>query len=516
MRRLSATWWLASLGWLASCSSDPSPPADGETQGGGFLVGDDAVGPNGQSGAGGDGSLGPQCLGETRQAEAIALDIFVMLDISGSMLEALPQVSLFETPPTKWDAVRESLEAFVQAPETAEIGIGLQYFPQSRPDVPSFCTSNAECGAGGPCTSSLCVAQYVADDPADPAPPVRFLGAASEVPCSSDDDCAFDEESCQPMLGVCIDPDTGVPPLPLLARCNVQNECAGLPGTVCELIGACEVPVQNQREPCTATIACPAGAGACVDFPHRCENQTSCEIGEYATPAVPISTSPARGLDIVTSLRAQAPEGLTPTGPALTGALDHARLWAEQNPGRQVVTVLATDGLPTECAPVDIPEIAQIASQANTGARPVRTFVIGVFSAADLGADGQERLDDLARSGGTERAFVINAGANAGNEFLDALNLIRDTAVSCEFELDASAELDFERVNLRVGDASGNTTALFNVGDASACGNDPGWYYLRNAAGAPTQIKVCPSTCAGFMTDGVQAELEIGCATRIR
>jgi hypothetical protein len=67
-----------------------------------------------------------------------------------------------------------------------------------------------------------------------------------------------------------------------------------------------------------------------------------------------------------------------------------------------------------------------------------------------------------------------------------------------------------------VSDASGNTTPLFNVGDVSACGTDPGWYYLLNAAGAPTQIKVCPSTCAGFMTEGVRAELEIGCATRIR
>lgn len=472
--------------------------------------------PSGQGGAGAEGAQGPQCLGQTREAEAIALDIFVMLDISGSMLQALPQVSLLEAPPTKWDAVRQSLEAFVQAPETAEIGIGLQYFPLSQPDVPPLCTSNDECGVGGPCSSSVCVAAYVVDDPADAVPPFRFLAAERNGSCSSDGDCALEEESCLAMLGVCVDPTVGVPNLPLLPRCNVQNDCGGLPGTVCELVGACEGQLQGQLVPCTASIGCPAGTGACVDFPFRCENQTSCEVAEYATPAVAISSAPTRADDIVASLRAQVPDGLTPTGPALTGALAHARLWAEQNPGRQVVTVLATDGLPTECAPLDIPEIAQLASEANTGARPVRTFVIGVFSAQDLGADGQERLDELARSGGTERAFVIDAGANAGNEFLSALNLIRDTAVSCEFELDASAALDFERVNLRVSDASGTTTPLLNVGDVSACGTDPGWYYLLDTAGVPTQIKVCPSTCAGFMTEGVRAELEIGCATRIR
>jgi len=57
---------------------------------------------------GGSGDIGPQCLGETRQAEAIALDMFVMLDISASMLDVLPQLN-FLAPRTKWDAVREAL-----------------------------------------------------------------------------------------------------------------------------------------------------------------------------------------------------------------------------------------------------------------------------------------------------------------------------------------------------------------------------------------------------------------------
>jgi hypothetical protein len=181
-----------------------------------------------------------------------------------------------------------------------------------------------------------------------------------------------------------------------------------------------------------------------------------------------------------------------------------------------VVTVFATDGLPTECTPLDIPGIGQLASDSNAGTDPVRTFVIGVFGALDLAGTARQDLDALARAGGTQRAFVINTGGNVADDFLKALNQIRDTAVNCQFQLAADAALDFDHVNLRVSDAAGRVSDLANVGDASACGNDPGWYYTRNSDGTPTQIETCPSTCAGFMTAGVSAELEIGCATRIR
>jgi hypothetical protein len=219
--------------------------------------------------------------------------------------------------------------------------------------------------------------------------------------------------------------------------------------------------------------------------------------------------------DIVASLEAQVPRGLTPTGPALGGALQHARTWAEQNAGRQVVTVLATDGLPTECTPQEIPEIAQLAEAANAGANPVRTFVIGVFSLANLGDDGRERLDTLARAGGSEQALVINTADDVGQGFLNALNEIRDRAVSCDFQLDAQ-NLNFELVNLSVSDGAGAVSQLANVGDASACGAEQGWYYVRNTTGTPTQITVCPTTCENFRAGGITAELEVGCATRIR
>ena len=112
---------LVSLIAWAGCSSSPDrvdvdtggnqPSAPGED----LLVGDDEPGANAPADE-------RTCLGETHQAEVVGLDIFVMLDISASMGEQLPRVGLLAQPETKWDAVKQSLQTFVQAPESASIG----------------------------------------------------------------------------------------------------------------------------------------------------------------------------------------------------------------------------------------------------------------------------------------------------------------------------------------------------------------------------------------------------------
>jgi hypothetical protein len=519
MRRLLAFLPLLSLIAWVGCSSDPDgvdvdtsgnqPNSPGED----LLIGDDGRTGN----APGDERT---CLGETHQAEARGLDIFVMLDISDSMNERLPRTSVYSLPQTKWDAVKQSLESFVQAPESADIGMGLQYFPQLREGVPDTCTSNADCGEGGPCSTSVCVTGFVSNDPRNP---LAFIGETdpdcqgAACICSSDTDCSGNAV-CRGMLGYCIVLGQGtVADLPATPRCNSNADCAGLPGTGCDVAGVCDRTLgQNPPTFCLSTLGCPAGAGSCAALPDSCLNQTRCEADVYGTPAVPISSDATRSSAIIESLEAVQLNGLTPTGPALQGALDHARAWALEHPERQVVTVFATDGLPTECTPQGGTEIALLAADANAGAEPVRTFVIGVFGAADLG-DGRTLLDALARSGGSERAFVINTGDDVGAEFLQALNQIRDTAVSCEFQLDSNTALDFDKVNLRISDPAGSLEALANVGDVSACGGDQGWYYVRNDNGTPTQIQVCPSTCTRLTTtSGISAELEVGCATRIR
>jgi len=507
------------IGWAGCSSSSDDPDAKVDVREGrpqGELLSDEEI-----AAAASGASVDQQsCLGETHQAEVIGLDIFVMLDISYSMGDALPNATLLSRAPTKWDAVKQSLEAFVRSPESADIGVGLQYFPQQKAGVPLTCTSNEECGVGAPCTSSVCV-RLLNQQPFGsffvPAEP-DCRGAACF--CSSNADCTGPGESCRVMNGQCVVSGDGFLPLdpPLVALCNAPADCAriGIAGIACEQQGVCANLINGQLGGCSPSIPCLPGGGSCGPLLQQCVNETSCEGPAYATPAVPISAGSARAPDVIASLEAVQLHGLTPTGPALRGALDHARSWALDHPDRQVITVLATDGFPTECTPQEIPDIGQLAALANSGGNPVRTFVIGVFSAADLGANGQANLNVWARAGGSDRALVINTAGNVADDFLQALNQIRDTAVNCQFQLAGETALDFDRVNLRVNDPAAGVADISNVGDASACGDDPGWYYLRDAGGTPTQIEVCPDTCARFMTSGVSAELEIGCATRIR
>ncbi len=455
-----------------------------------------------------------------------------MLDISGSMLDVLPQQSTLTAPTTKWDAVRASLESFVQAPETADIGVGLQYFPQLEPGVPFSCDSNAQCGAAaGPCSNSMCVvSDSIDDDPNDTVPPLTFTRMPLDGPrfCFDDAGCTGPGESCRTILGECVvppglfvdlpagtflnmNPDPAGPVLSPL--CEVQQDCFGLPGTSCDQLGVC----QDFVNLCSASLACAPGSGVCQGLPTDCVNHTRCDATDYSTPAVAISSAPERSAAIVASLQGQVPAGLTPTGPALAGALEQAQAWAAEHPERQVITLLVTDGFPTECTPTEIPEVAAMAQAASRAERPVRTFVVGVFSNADLGNDGQARLDLVARAGNTSSALIVNTASDVNAEFLRALESIRNSSLSCDFQLDAGVVLDFESVNLTVTDPSGAQTELFRVNDADSCSGDArGWYYVRDAAGTPTQLSVCPSVCETLQLAGARADLQVGCATRIR
>jgi hypothetical protein len=285
-----------------------------------------------------------------------------------------------------------------------------------------------------------------------------------------------------------------------------------LPGTSCDPLGVCD----DFATFCTPNLTCASGA-ACLGLPATCASQTQCSAGDYSTPAVAISAAPERSAAIIASLDSQTPNGLTPTGPALEGALTQAQAWAEAHPDRQVVTLLVTDGFPTECAPTEIADIAALAQSAAAAARPVRTFVVGVFSDIDLAGDGQARLDALARAGDTSTALIVNTAGDVTGDYLAALDAVRTTSLSCDFSLDADAALDFDSVNLQVTDASGTKTPLFNVGDAPGCRTDGnGWYYVRDAAGTPTQIRVCPAACGALQSGATRAELRVGCATLIR
>jgi hypothetical protein len=247
---------------------------------------------------------------------------------------------------------------------------------------------------------------------------------------------------------------------------------------------------------------------------------SNCEDSVYEAPAVEIATLPDAAPALLTSIGAQMPTGTTPTSPALTGAINAARNWALAHPDHRVTTVLATDGIPTECDPIEIADVAAIASAGLNGDPSVPTFVIGVFGPNDL--DSQSNIDEIATAGG-QSAFIVDTSLDVTEQFLDALDTIRGTRLACEFQIptpEAGGALNYNAVNVEFthGDTS---ELLFYVGSADAC--DPasgGWYYDSDpAVSPPTKIIACPASCEAFTTadvDEASVQIALGCTTVVR
>jgi hypothetical protein len=239
-------------------------------------------------------------------------------------------------------------------------------------------------------------------------------------------------------------------------------------------------------------------------------NGDSCTASDYATPAVEIGPLPGNGSAISTSIAAHSPSTETPTSAALQGAVDHAQSWATAHTGDVVVAVLATDGEPTECD-TTLSDIDAIAATGVSGTPKVLTFVIGVGSALS-------NLDGIAAAGGTGSAFQVDTGGNTNQEFLDAMNAIRHSAIGCQYAIPAPATgtLNYTEVNVTYTPGGGGATVTFpNVTNMAACpASGDGWYYDNDSA--PTQIILCGSTCTMVEGDsGGEVDVALGCSTVI-
>jgi hypothetical protein len=405
------------------------------------------------------GTGGPDaaCATQSAMAERLPLDLYVMMDSSGSMLD--PTLDPSMPGATKWDAVKAAMTAFFNDSQSAGIGIGIQYFPQIRPNVPIDCLADAECGAFGPCFR----------------------------------------------LRTCSGSNT-------LVACNVNSDCGG--GRTCGLIGVCSLSLDICAP---AGFACGAG-DICTAFAGSCLGRDNCESAPYATPAVTYGSLPAAAPALISSLAAHELDGLTPTAPAISGAIQNARQRASANPGHKVAVLLVTDGFPSECEPTDIPGIAAIAAAGARGTPAIPMFVIGVFAPEDA-ANATVNLNALAAGGGTGAAVIVSTNQNVTRVLGMALNQIRTTAVACEFKIPpaTTGTIDLNKVNVQFTAANGAVTTTGYVKAPAGC--DPtrgGWYYDVDPAtgGTPTSIVSCPASCAQFRADTAgRVNIVLGCQT---
>jgi hypothetical protein len=148
---------------FAACSA--TNPSNQFTGAGGSNSGTEGSGNSGP-GSGGeigfDAGLPPDgsdddggaCAAESKTAEQLPLDMYIMLDQSGSMDGTVPGGG------TRWDAVTGAFKTFVNQPGAAGIGVGIQYFPipPSSSTCSPTCLSDADCGGQFfTCLFGICV-----------------------------------------------------------------------------------------------------------------------------------------------------------------------------------------------------------------------------------------------------------------------------------------------------------------------------------------------------------------------
>jgi hypothetical protein len=233
-----------------------------------------------------------------------------------------------------------------------------------------------------------------------------------------------------------------------------------------------------------------------------------CDPDAYAQPSVSIGPVGEIGPDMVAAMSDVTPGGLTPTVPALEGAISYARSWAQDNPGRATTIALVTDGFPTQCSN-DPAAISQAARGGYESPEHIRTFVIGVGDVAKF------NLDNYARAGGTKKAYLTDAG-NVTATFVDALNNITNRALACEYQLPPPPDgmkLDTGKVQVVYTPASGGAEEVPSIDSLAACAKNVngGWYY--DDPEQPSKITVCPCTCARLQAGRV--DVRLGCKPRL-
>jgi hypothetical protein len=267
------------------------------------------------------------------------------------------------------------------------------------------------------------------------------------------------------------------------------------------------------REAVQAFVTDPAAAniGVGIQFFGQSggrDDALDCDVSRYSTPAVAIGPASRVGSDLVAAVDAMEPGGLTPTMPALQGAIAYGKEWAMGHPGRATVVVLVTDGFPTQCQnPVSVSEIADVARQAYEQEPRVRTYTVGLAAGYNL--------DTIARAGGTSHAFLVDEG-DVTRSFVSTLLNISMNSLACEYEIpvpdDTALTVNPEKVQVVYTPAVGDAEEVPRARSFADCASSSagGWYY--DDPSAPKKIIACPCTCSRFAAGKV--EVRLGCYPR--
>ncbi|MCP4606443.1 MAG: hypothetical protein GY847_39045 [Proteobacteria bacterium] len=252
-----------------------------------------------------------------------------------------------------------------------------------------------------------------------------------------------------------------------------------------------------------------------TNFPRTPE----CLAATYSVPAVLGQWGVLPYPDFVNNwVKILSPSGNTPSVPALQGAVNACKTRITNQPDHKCVVVYVTDGAPTICLPDGVTHsssndhddwddewvtmesvMGDIAGDSDSNGIPV--FTIGFPNL--LPSEAQDLIDEIASRGGTDTAFIIQAG-NVGAQFTDRLLEIQKESVGCEFGMPSFSTDGVETDEARIifEPSSGGTPVEYTkVADEAACGTGAGEFFYYNDNTTPTSIFMCPNLCDKVLDD---------------
>ncbi len=254
-----------------------------------------------------------------------------------------------------------------------------------------------------------------------------------------------------------------------------------------------------------------SGLGAAgQQFPIGGENET-CDPGAYGTPAVDWAILPddalAGWIDGLTA------EGLTPSLPALEGAVDACKARMASQPGRKCSVLFVSDGQPEgKCQDASLSARGPLGDiAADASAHDIPVFAVSFYG---ISPDGQQILITIAKEGGTQVPFAIKEGS-VEQDFVDALADARGTALGCEYQMPTSEEGTVNPNLVKVAYTPGGATEAQSIPrrmTPEECDASGGWYYDDNDA--PTKLVMCPVTCDAMRSDSNgKVDILLGCSS---
>lgn len=277
--------------------------------------------------------------------------------------------------------------------------------------------------------------------------------------------------------------------------------------------------IQPVRAAMRSFLQDPASAGISVGLgffgDHDVNNNRDpeiCTVEAHSDAAVPIKKLPEAADELIAELDAGEPQGGTPTHLAIDGACTYASNWKDEHPGRKVVILLVTDGIPEHSCDADIRKARNAAEDCYDDGDGLETYVLGVVANNNNSLD---QLNEIAEAGGTDNAYLTDTNDVAGS-VLEALNAIRaDAAIPCDLNIPPPPNgetLNPAKVNLGICDPAGDVVVTPYVGSQGDC-DGPGWYY--DDPNSPETIHLCEVTCDTVSIAGSSLFFTVGCDTRI-